>query len=419
MKASYNKLQEYFNKKLPEPSKIAELLTFHSYEVEGVEETGGDYIFDIDVLPNRAGDSSDEAGVARELSAILNIPLGGLASKWDVSGEDLRNTSVSVSEINKLLGSDIPAKEIENIFRRLGFGSVLNADEFTVSVPSDRMDLKVKADLVEEVGRIYGYENIKATLPEKAEKTPRVNKKFYYANKIKNFLADEGFSEVYTYSFRDNGEVEIEKPFASDKNFLRVNLRTGLDSALKQNIKNIPLLDGDDIKIFEIGNVFSKGKEYTSLGIGYQNNTDIVDKLSEFLGIEIDGETKENIFETNFDALLEKLPEPSNSYDQIEKTKDVTFNPISPYPFVLRDIAVWVPKDNTSDDVLNIIRQEAGTLLVNTKLFDAFSKDDKISYAFNLVFQSQEKTLSDVEVNKVMNIIIKALNANTDWQARD
>ena len=75
MEVSYKKLQKYFSDKLPEPSKIVELLTFHSYEVENVEEKDGDSIFDIDVLPNRQGDSSDENGVANEISAILDIPL--------------------------------------------------------------------------------------------------------------------------------------------------------------------------------------------------------------------------------------------------------------------------------------------------------------------------------------------------------
>jgi len=413
MKASYNKLQEYFDEKLPDPNKLAELLTFHSYEVEGIEQVGADYIFDIDVLPNRAHDSSDESGVARELSAILNIPLKnqlrGKASQLMIA--------ISTPEINKLLGSDISAEEIGSIFRRLRFRFDLNGEDFVVTPPSERTDLKLKADIIEEVGRIYGYENIEAKLPGKAEKAPRVNKKFHYANKIKNFLVNEGFSEVYTYTFRDSGEVEIEKPFASDKNFLRKDLYIGLENVLKQNIKNIPLLDGGEVKIFEIGNVFTKDKEFTSLGIVHSR--EIVNKLSEFLEIEMSGETKENIFETNFDELLEKLEDQPSLYEPFEKpTKDVVFSPISSYPFVLRDIAVWVPKDTKSSSILEVIRKEAGELLVNTKLFDEFIKDDKISFAFNLVFQSQEKTLSDDEVNKIMDKITSVLEDNNEWEVR-
>ena len=132
MQASYSKLQEYFSEKLPDPEKLAELLTFHSYEVTGIKKVNGDYIFDIDVLPNRAGDSSEDAGVVKEISAILNTPF---KKKPFEKKESTLKISVSGLEINKLLGSDIPAEEIENIFKRLGFEYKIKEDEFTVSVP--------------------------------------------------------------------------------------------------------------------------------------------------------------------------------------------------------------------------------------------------------------------------------------------
>ena len=417
MGASLKKIQEYFEEKLPEPEKVAEALTFHSYEVEGIEEgVDGDYSFDIDVLPNRAKDSDKEGGVAKELSAVLKIPL-----KTDPFSGKLSSTkiTVSVSQINKLLGANISAEEVEDIFKRLGFEYEVSGEEFVVNPPIEREDLEVKADIVEEVGRMYGYDNIEAVLPEKPEKAPKINKKFYYASKIKDFLVQEGFSEVYTYTFRDSGEVEMIKPFASDKNFLRTNLRSGLSKSLEQNVKNLPLLDCDTVRIFEIGNVFIKDKEYTSLAIGWsEKDSDIVNKLSEFLGVEIKEDTKDNIFETNFDELLEKLEDAPESYEELEVKESVTFKPISQYPFMLRDIAIWVPSDKTSDDVLEIVKKEAGKLLVNTKLFDEFKKDDKVSYAFNLVFQSQDKTLSDEEVNKIMGSVTNTLNSNSNWEVR-
>ena len=168
MEASYNKLQEYFDEKLPTADKVAEALTLHSYEVENIEEVGGDYILYIDVLPNRASDSSDEYGIVRELSAILNIKLkrlGNPITKWSEI-----KINISVSEINKLLGSNISIKEIENIFNRLGFKFDLNGEWFVVNPPYERKDLELKADVIEEVGRIYGYKNIEAMLPEKPKK---------------------------------------------------------------------------------------------------------------------------------------------------------------------------------------------------------------------------------------------------------
>lgn len=430
MRANYNKLQKYFEEKLPEPKKLAELLTFYSYEVESVKKEGDNYVFDIDVLPNRAKDSSDEAGIAKELSAILNIPIKDKLLKSDLSDIKIK---VSTIDIKSLLGSEIILKEIEDIFKRLGFGVKIQNEEFEVSVPIEREDLKIKADVIEEVARIYGYKNIKAIPLKKTEKQPNINKKFYYANKIKNFLVSEGFSEVYTYSFRDKGEIEIIKPFASDKNFLRESLRDGILKSIEQNVKNIPLFDYSDIKIFEIGNVFTKDGEHTSFAIGWSHKDEgILDKLSEFIAVKLEEKIENNIFEINFDEFLKKFPEPEDTYIDIlqnnfKAEEKILFKPISQYPFVLRDIAIWVPRDKTSNDVLKIIKKEAENFiqtittdifLANIKLFDEFKKDNRVSYAFNLVFQSYKKTLSDEDINKIIDRITFALNNNFGWEVR-
>ena len=106
--------------------------------------------------------------------------------------------------------------------------------------------------------------------------------------------------------------------------------------------------------------------------------------------------------------------------DRSEKSK---YKKISPYPFVLRDIAVFVPQGVEEKDVASIIGKEAGELLVNKKLFDVFVKKftdgtSKTSFAFRLVFQSQEKTLSDEEINKIMEKVSKLMNTNDGWQVR-
>ena len=147
--------------------------------------------------------------------------------------------------------------------------------------------------------------------------------------------------------------MEIEKPFASDKNFLRADLHAGLSNSLRQNIKNTPLLDCNDIKIFEIGNIFLKNKEHTSLALGgdLKYIGEVINELSKILGVEIIGDMKENIFETNFDELIGKLASPLNSYKKEEIEKDIIYKPIAAYPFMLRDIAIWVPKNKTSEDI--------------------------------------------------------------------
>ena len=248
-----------------------------------------------------------------------------------------------------------------------------------------------------------------------------------------------GFSEVYTYAFVDKGEVEIENPLASDKNFLRASLKDGIKKSLDFNLHYIALLGLEQIKIFEIGKIFKEGKETDYLGVGIRNSPAfkgskeddeikiISDALSKELGGAIKWEFSEKgVSEIDFEKMIEKLPEPILNISVVETltvTENLKYKKISPYPFVLRDIAVFVPQSVEENDVASIIEKEAGELLVNKKLFDVFIKKfpegtSKTSFAFRLVFQSQDKTLSDEEVNKIMGKISKSLNSNNDWQVR-
>jgi len=89
------------------------------------------------------------------------------------------------------------------------------------------------------------------------------------------------------------------------------------------------------------------------------------------------------------------------------------------FPFIVRDVAVWVPKNVKSSQVYKVIKENAGELLMrDPELFDEFKKGDKISYAFRLIFQSSERTLTDVEVNKVMDKITEKIKENKNWQVR-
>ena len=89
------------------------------------------------------------------------------------------------------------------------------------------------------------------------------------------------------------------------------------------------------------------------------------------------------------------------------------------FPFIARDVAVWVPKEVESEKVCKIIQENAGDLLIKgPDLFDEFSKDDKKSYAFRLVFQSFERTLTDAEINEIMTKITNKIKENSAWQVR-
>src|SRR3989344_3010 len=119
----------------------------------------------------------------------------------------------------------------------MNIGVEKKASKLTLTIPHERLDLTIPEDIVEEVGRIYDYDKIKESVPKK-KKGGVINTHFYYVEKIKDALILQGFSEVYLYTFRDKGIVEVEKPLASDKKVLRENLSNGMKECLEFNILN-------------------------------------------------------------------------------------------------------------------------------------------------------------------------------------
>jgi len=350
---------------------------------------------------------------------------------------------IYASRYNENKGVMIKNLEGDKMFKNIiGCGRVSdNSERYVVVVPHERLDLRIKEDLIEEVGRVYGYKNIQS-MPVVETFNFKINKTFYYINKIKKILVENGFSEVYTYTFGDKGEVAVQKPLASNLGFLRTNLSEGVQKSLDLNLKNASLLGLEEIKIFEIGKVFpSLEEEDLNFVIGIaslkKNGKDtykVIENILEKLAIEFELEKDLSIFkafetksslgitfyEIVLDELIEKLPEPESYEDVLHlEPNETIFKRISSYPFVLRDIAVWVDNGSSAEDLLNLIKNSANEFLVQTKLFDTYAPEgkEKTSYAFNLVFQSPEKTLTDEVVNNIMKKIAKAIE-NQGWAVR-
>ncbi|MBL7045442.1 MAG: phenylalanine--tRNA ligase subunit beta [Parcubacteria group bacterium] len=352
---------------------------------------------------------------------ILDIAGGTLDGYVDEYPKKEESVVVSFTsnDVNSLLGSSIDDSETEDILRRLAFSYEKKGDEYVVSPPFERLDIRIKEDLIEEVGRIYGYENILEIAPDKAGAV-EVNKSYYYAEVIRDILSKEGFVEVYSRSLRSSGEVALENALASDKDHLRVNLAEGVEEALISNEKNLPLLGMGVMKIFEIGNIFTKEDEHTSVCLGVNVGKEIKDTISKIggvLGVNIKGESTDKTFEFNLTELLKELPEVS-SYEKLPVVSEASYKTFSLYPFVLRDIAVWVPREIKESDLLSLIKDTAGGLLVQSMIFDRFEKDERVSYAFRLVFQSQERTLTDEEINKVMDVVASTLSSKEGYEVR-
>ena len=233
MKISYNWLQSHFDKKLPVPEKLAELLTMHSQEVESAGPKNGDFEFEVKILPNRAYDYINYFGVIRDIAAILKLD-----AKISLTEPKEREIIfVKESDFEKILGVKISHEEILDILKRLGMDVAVKGEIFSVGAPSERPDLKIKEDIVEEVARIYGYDKIKEKVPEGLLIPPKRNDDLFFASIARKIIVGLGFSEVYNYSFVKNGDWELQNPPSQDKKFLRTNLADGLSANVKENSK--------------------------------------------------------------------------------------------------------------------------------------------------------------------------------------
>jgi phenylalanyl-tRNA synthetase beta chain len=347
--------------------------------------------------------------------------------------------------VNQRLGIDIPEKAMKDILGRMSIG-VAGEKSWSLTIPFHRLDLTCREDIVEEIGRVYGYEKIVNTpLPQAS--LSGVNVEFYITEKIKNTLVGEaGFSEVMLYTLVPKGDLEVAYPLASDKAYLRTTLTPLMLKSLESNARNADLLGLEAVKQFEIGHIFTKNggsQEYISLAIGAVQVKKVkgvksemivaeaFNTLSKALGLASGSELKP-IMKTEGNCVVGEVVLDSALLAAIKtgvytdlgfnKAIDIVYKPFSVYPFIVRDIALFVSGGETADDVkkaiVAVVETAAGKLLVKgPDLFDSFSKDGKTSYAFRMIFQSAERTLSIDEINAVMDTVYGAVKAK-GWEVR-
>ena len=369
-----------------------------------------------------------------------------------------KEINVSLEKINKVLGTKITKEEVVDIFKRLDFNVIEKNNIFNVVVPTRRLDISIKEDLIEEVGRYYGMEKIegsKLVLPLKEghlDKTKRQIKNKMIAMGLNETLSYALIpeSEVYKYTLDEFQHINLADPMSEDRKTLRYSLLYSLEQVYKYNkARNFK-----DTCIFEIGKSFFKEdneyKEETRLaglmtGKYYLdiNNTNvdfyivkgIVEELLDFLGysgrytiepgnvpselhpgisgtINLQGKiigiigklhpsiTKDNVFvfEINLDKLLKN------------RTANIKFKEISKYLGMEKDVAFVVKKNITNKQIIDVIKKSGGRLLTNIQVFDVYTGDkinnDEVSIAYNLKFEDMTKTLTEEEVMSVFNKII-------------
>ncbi|MBV9159244.1 MAG: phenylalanine--tRNA ligase subunit beta [Candidatus Kaiserbacteria bacterium] len=365
-----------------------------------------------------------EQGISQELAAygmhaaagvILQLAGGeviGYADEYPVAPEK-KTVAATVPKINQILGTTLTSNDIADAFTRLDLAHSQTGESYEVHPPFERLDITIAEDLAEEAGRIAGYDKVPAVELAPLPQPPAMNPSFYRTERVREWLLNEGFSEIFTSVFSDEGERAVLNKVDSVKPYLRPTLFAGLREALDKNVRNKELLGLSQVRLFEIGTVWRAGEEKIMLGLAVESvkkaksASEYLQALAESLG-ESAASAPGEVIEIGIDELTAKIAV-SETYDALPASTAERYKPFSRYPFIVRDIALWVPASTAEDDVRGIIVSHAGELLVRIDLFDRFEKEGRISYAFRLVFQSPDRTLFDGDANERMESVANAL----------
>ena len=417
--------------------------------------------FEKGLDPNRTYMAIERAAKLLEEYASGTVVTGTV--KYDKTDVKEKEIEITFKNISDVLGMQIPNKDILDVFRKLGFEYEVNGDKITVAVPTRRLDISIKEDLIEEVGRIYGLDNIEGKLPTVPMKQGSLDKT---DREIRNKMISLGLNETMSYVLVREDEAdmftadEFEKvkllaPITEERSTLRYSVLTSLYKIYEYNKAR----NEKDISIFEIGKGFYKKEEYGEdkklavlmsgkylLGIEGKKDVDfyvikgVAEEILDYLGYENrysfvqakkiskeihPGQTadisvnndivgmvgkihpvveKEDVFvlEINLDKLLAK------------KTGKMKFKEISKYPSISKDLAIVVDKNISSDEIAKVIKKAAGSLLTNIEIFDVYEgvgiPKSKRSIAYSLSFGTTDRTLTDEEINNIINKIIETLN---------
>ncbi len=382
-------------------------------------------------------------GMEKIVKLILELePQVVLGSKNEIYPMPVRPWEVSVvpDKVTSLVGVTCSAEDITAILTKMGSVVKKDVDSLTIIPPLDRLDIVIPEDIADEVGRVLGYDKLPAKLPAELLVKLLPDKVFFYSEMVKNVLVGRGYSETLLYALVPKGFYQIIYPLASDKSALRDNLLGKLEEALVLNARRADILSLPTIKIFEVSKVFRADGERMMFALGVlpvrkQKGVtaeailkEDISTIENTLGISLQAKVITGEFgavcEVDFDELVAGLPIQKDLTDLDFKPlpSDKKYLKFSLYPYIVRDVAVFVPEEVNEEVVHELIKSKATPLCIKSELFDIFTKDfgdgKKKSLAFRLIFQSFERTLEDKEVNEIMEVVYQELKANADWQIR-
>jgi len=376
---------------------------------------------------------------------------------YDNSNKEDKKVVITLSKINSVLGMELTIEDVKETLRKLAFNIEVNGENLTVYVPSRRLDVNISEDIIEEVGRIYGVDNIEPTIPS-SNKKGSIDK---YNRDIKVRLSSMGLNEAITYTLisedkcnmlnSDGSVIKVLEPLVSDKNVLRTNVITSLMDTYSYNKAR----GNKDINIFEIGEVFyNKDNEYTQeevlsilmsgeyiSGINTKENADfyylkgIVENLLVYLGyagrfdfnrlednkllhpgvsasVIVSGQVVGFIGELHPSIMKDKVYVCEINLTKLKsyKTGKIKFREVSKFPGIKKDISFIIDKDVMARDIIKDIKTSSTKILKDAYAYDEYINGSERSVTFTLVFSDDEKTLTDEEVTPVFNKVIDTIS---------
>jgi phenylalanyl-tRNA synthetase beta chain len=408
--------------------------------------------------------------------------LKGIADEHLVKYED-KTIKVRFNRVNKVIGTDFANSEILELLERLRL-EIKEQDEEQVElmIPQARHDLIKEIDIIEDIARIYGYNNIKVTLP----KVPAVSKKKSVQDaleeNIRALLVGNGFYEVINYSFYAPKDLEffsfgdedkcikILNPLTEEQSVMRMSLLAGLIDTVKRNInhKNV------NLKLFELGRTYKRysgekieePNELAGIISGFRYKDDwsheknyvdffdikgivelVLENIKVIGYILKNGSSKKYLHpaisaefymgDELFGVIGELHPGTLEYYDIDKKVyafefdfnklckyakKELIFKQLPKYPYVKRDIAIILDKDIACDEILKEIRACSEKLVEDVAVFDLYEGrqigDGKKSIAIRITYRDLERTLTDDVVNEIIVELSDRLEKKFNGQVR-
>lgn len=389
--------------------------------------------------------------------------------------------TITLEKINRVLGTNITQEEVLDIFKRLQFEAKYEVGRFTVVVPTRRGDITIEEDLIEEVARLYGYDNLPKTLPAGAGTQGGLTKIQKKRRVTKRFLEGAGLYQATTYSLTSEEKarqyalekrepVRISMPMSEERSVLRLSILPHLLESVAYNVAR----KNNSVALYEVGNVFLKKAEgeqpeeqehlagaitglwVANLWQGEKKAVDffvakgILEGLFEKLGVadavsfqaqEIDGlhpgRTAKILLGGNVIGFVGQVHPNVQKELDIKETyvfelklgpvydypvEPIQYQPIPRFPAVTRDIALVVDRGVEAGHLQTVIEEAGGALLKSVSIFDLYDGEHmepgKKSIAFSLTYYDPERTLTDEEVVSQHEKVLAAVKEKTGAELR-